>query len=101
MSKDNSALRYSIRISGSVTSLSLRRNLVSLWLTLTTDQVREFNSVAKSNLNGKVLNFIYKCLNEWKEDNGKGLSEFVSEKMIQDILDLEDHAKYKSILIFI
>lgn len=98
---DSTALRYSIRISGSVTSISLRRNLVSLWLTLNTDDIKEFNSGVKGKLNGLVQNFIYGCLSDWKQDNGKGFSDFVSDMMIKDILDREDFRKYRQILISI
>jgi hypothetical protein len=98
---ENTALRYSVRIAGSVTSLSLRRNLVALWLTLNTDEIVDFNSGVKGSLNGLVLNFIYKCIAKWKKNNGRGLSDFVSDMMIQDIVDSDDYAKYKSILITI
>lgn len=87
-----SALRFSIRIAGSVTSLSLRRNLVSLWLTLNTQDE------TVGDYQGKVSNFIYSCLSKWDKDTAKGFSDFVSEKMIQDILERRDFIKYKRIL---
>lgn len=95
------ALRYSIRIAGSVTSISLRRNLVSLWLTLNTDEILKFNSNIQDSLNGKIMDFVYKCLNSWNENNGKGFSEFVSERMIEDILDNEDFERYCKISAYI
>lgn len=90
--KRKEALRYSIRISGSVTSISLRRNLVSLWLVLNVENISNMN-----NLHGLVQNFIYSCLSKWKENNGKGFSDFVSEMMIRDILERKDFKKYKQI----
>lgn len=87
----NSALRFSIRISGTVTSLSLRRNIVSLWLVLNLEDIEGID------LQGKVSNFIYSCLSKWEKDTGKGFSDFVSDLMIEDILDSEDFDKYKQI----
>ncbi len=86
------ALRYSIRIGGSVTSLSLRRNLVALWLSLNIEKI------GLEDLQGKVSNFIYECLGKWKGDTGKGFSDFVSEMMIADVLDEDDFYKYQEIL---
>lgn len=91
MKEKHLALRYSIRISGSVTSISLRRNLVSLWLCLNIDSVVEID---RGKLQGKVQNFIYSCIDEWKKDNAKGLSDFVSDKMIEDIIDEKDFRNY-------
>jgi len=65
-SKNNSALRFSVRISGTVTSLSLRRNIVALWLSLS------FDKIDKIDLQGKVSNFIYANLSDWKNNTGKG-----------------------------
>jgi len=91
-SKNNSALRFSVRISGTVTSLSLRRNIVALWLSLS------FDKIDKIDLQGKVSNFIYANLSDWKNNTGKGFSDFISEKMIEDILEGDDFNKYRKIL---
>ena len=91
-SKNNSALRFSVRISGTVTSLSLRRNIVALWLSLS------FDKIDKIDLQGKVSNFIYANLSDWKNNTGKGFSDFISEKMIEDTLEGDDFNKYRKIL---
>lgn len=99
--ESNHALRYSIRIAGSVTSLSLRRNLVALWLALNSDvsfdKVIGTNPGIKGSLNGQILNFIYKCLGKWEGNTGKGFSDFVSDMMIADILEDDDFKKYREI----
>lgn len=89
----NKALRYSIRINGSVTSISLRKNLVALWLVLNIDGVEK----SEKAFNNVVINFIYKCLDKWKGNNGKGFSDFVSVEMIFNILEYEDFALYEEI----
>ena len=85
--KETLSLKYSIRISGSVTSLSLRKNIVGLWLTLNEEDAIEFDSNIKGKLNGVVQNFIYKCLSDWKRHDARGFSDFVSE-MSQKLLDI-------------
>lgn len=91
-SSKNLALRYSIRIQGAVTSISLRKNLVALWLTLNFD-----DSLKENNLNNFVLDFIYDSISDWKNDNGKGLSDFISDKIIEDILEKRDFEQYQKV----
>lgn len=93
----SSTLRFSIRICGTVTSLSLRKNLISLWLTLSYDLTDKQLS-DKSHLQGLVLNFIYEKLEKWEGESGKGFSDYISESMIEDILELEDIDTYQNIL---
>jgi hypothetical protein len=41
----------------------------------------------KKLLNKTILNFIYIQINDWTKSTGKGLSEFMQERMIKEILD--------------
>ena len=82
--------RFSIRLLGKVTSISLRKNIVSLWMILTA----EGNNHTKDNITGTVSEFIYDCLGDWDQDTGKGLSDYVSERMIQEILEEDDYLAY-------
>ncbi|MDP8268246.1 MAG: hypothetical protein P9L97_05905 [Candidatus Tenebribacter davisii] len=45
-----------------------------------------------------LTDFVYTCLDKWDKDTAKGLSDFVSEKLIQDMLEAEDYIEYKKIL---
>ena len=99
--KETLSLKYSIRIARSVTSLSLRKNVVGLWLTLNSETLMDINQNSKGTLNGEVQNFIYKCLSDWNREDGKGFSDFVSEMMIKDILEAEDYTIYSQILLYI
>ena len=39
----------------------------------------------------KLINtFVYKCLEGWENETGKGLSDFVTELMIEDFLKVGD-----------
>lgn len=84
------SIRVSIRISGGVTSLSIRKNLIALWILL--------SEVYSKDPKEELTEFIYKCLDLWKGDTAKGFSDFVSEKLIQSILETEDYIAYKKIL---
>lgn len=84
------SVRVPIRISGSVTSISLRKNLVALWILLSDMEPKDYKS--------PLTDFIYKCSDSWKENTAKGFSEFISEKLIESILDSNDYVDYKKIL---
>jgi len=88
------SLKFSVRInthSGSfVTSISLKKNVCSLWLLL-----REYNDF--KNPKDMILDFIHNSLDIWKEDTAKGFSDFITERMIKDILSKKDFIEYKRI----
>lgn len=92
------SLKFSIRIStneGSlVTSISLKKNICSLWLLL-----RENPNQKSQNLKNMVLDFIHTSLDEWQKNNitAKGFSDFITERMIKDILTEKDFIEYKRI----
>jgi len=89
--KLNNSLRFPIRILGSSTSLSIRRSVVALWLTLTTEDD------VKTPYKDIISDFIYTCINSWEGQSAKGLSEYVAERMLQDILEKEDYKRYQKI----
>ena len=87
------SIRFSIRItSKSVTSVSLKKNICSLWLLLSevsSNKNREYKYI--------VSNFIYSSLNKWNKDTAKGFSDFITEEMIQEILEKDDFILYSKI----
>lgn len=87
------SLRFSIRITRkSVSSVSLKKNIVSIWLLLVVSNPSLYKKSKKL-----IMDFIYDSLNYWKKDTAKGFSDFVTERMIQDILEKEDFLEYKKI----
>lgn len=101
MSKDpikSSTLRFSIRVAKRVTSISLRKNIISLWILL---KETELSEITKDSVNNAVSDFIYDSLNDWNNNNGKGLSDFISERMIQEILEEDDFMTYREISVLI
>lgn len=83
------SLRFSFRLSGRSTSITLRKNIVSLWVVLLGISTKEYDS--------EIYKFIEKCINDWGNDTARGLSDFVTEKMIQSILQKSDFVLYKRV----
>lgn len=105
-------IKMSIRLPrGIVTSLTLKKNILSLWLLYTADEdeldleniveYREANRIEDIGKFTEMANtlisaFVYKCLEDWDKETGKGLSDFVTEKMIEDLL--EDYILYSTVI---
>lgn len=85
-SKLSNTLRYSFRLSGRSTSITLRRNIVSLYLLF---------SEADADLDNVVFKFIDSCIDKWKGETAKGLSDFITARMIRNILTRDDFKQYK------
>jgi hypothetical protein len=87
-------IKFNVRIGsgiGSVnTSITLRKNIVSLWILL----------MDKSNSDPyiTVQNFIdLVCMKRWTGNTGKGLSDFITKCMVHSFLDEDDFKLYKKI----
>ena len=87
------SFRIAVRINGSVTSISMRKNITALWLVL--------SDIGKVKQKDFILDFVYSSLDLWNGDTAKGFSDFVSEKMIAQILEKDDYHEYKKILTYI
>lgn len=105
-------IKISVRLpKGIVTSFTIKKNIIALWLLYTSDTdyldiYSLLDSLDSEDLNkfsekvSKLINnFVYKCLNEWTKESGKGLSDFITEKMIEDFLD--DYPLYVALLLTI
>ncbi len=92
------SLKFSIRITDKVTSISLRKNIISLWLVKSKQTNKNpTRDAVLTNIQTRIQNFIYLCLTNWEQNTGKGLSDYISEKMIQEILTNTDFVQYKQI----
>ena len=98
--RGSSSIRISVRITpNTVSSISLKKNIISLWLLGTENEKSEKNKNKNFVRNVRnVRDFMYQCLDKWKYNTAKGFSDFVTEKMIQDILEELDFIEYKKIL---
>ena len=80
--------------SGSVykynTSVSLKKNIVTLWLVMMDKIHTDHNKV--------IIDFIQNvCLKRWRGDTGKGFGDFVLKCMIHSMMEEDDWEKYKMV----
>lgn len=87
---EGTSIRINIRICGVSTSISLRKNLIALWILMT----RQHPTRWRDNLN----DFVYKSSGVWTGESAKGFSDFVTERMILTLMEQRDRGKYKTIL---
>lgn len=98
-------LRFSLRVysdeypEGKVTSMTLRKSIVIIWILFGT---KNFTFEKKKGLHdrieGIITDFIYESLNSWPHADGKGLSDFVSDKMFKDLLVKKDYRRYSQLM---
>lgn len=102
-------IKISVRLPrGIVTSLTLKKNIIAIWMLYRTplesdpeqvcDLIEEGLPVKADTVKEMATRFVYRCLNDWEHDTGKGLSDFVTERMIEDALEMEDHSIYQMIM---
>jgi len=84
------SFRVSVRVSGSVTSISIRKNLIALWVVM--------NDIEPDSIRDSLVDFVYSYLDSWNGETAKGFSDFISEKLIQSLLEDKDYIVYKRIL---
>ena len=72
------------------TSITLKKNIVSLWLVMMDKIHCDHNRV--------IIDFIQKvCLPRWRGDTAKGLGDFVLKCMLHSILDKDDWLNFKTV----
>ena len=72
------------------TSITLRDDIVSLWIL--------FTGREDTNYFDECVNFVDACMEIWESTNGRGLSKFVMNNMMKDILEDSDFNSYNQIL---
>jgi hypothetical protein len=90
-------MKVSVRIAGKVTSISVRNSLCALHYMFTASKRPASKKVAQS-VQYHVTDFAHKTLTSWPKVTGKGLSGFIQDCMIEDILENEDLKEYKAIM---
>jgi hypothetical protein len=96
-------LRFSFRLSGRSTSITLKKNILSLWLILSdTDyckdpgtQDAQGTQYTSEQYYISIQKYIDSCIDKWTGDTARGLSDFITDMMLQDILEEEDFRAYK------
>lgn len=88
----NKTITIPIRVQGRTTSITLKKNVVVLWILFTIP-----GNNTRSQLKGMVLDFVYHSLDKWKGATAKGLSDFIINRMILELLDSSDLREYNKI----
>jgi hypothetical protein len=73
----NKNIRYSVRISGRTTSIYIRRCIVALYVTIHCSDEEDKKDF--------VLESIQKILDKWKKEDNKGLSDYITVKMMEKV----------------
>ncbi len=83
-------LKINIKMDGFPTSITLRKDIVSLWILMTED--------VETDCIYLIQDFIYDIvLPIWTKSHGRGLSEFISKCMIRSVLSKQDFREYQKI----
>lgn len=86
--------KYNLRLSFGektfVTSITLRKNILALWILMAEKHEEDPQKT--------IMDFIDSvCLKRWKGDTAKGFSDFVTKCMIHSLLESADFELYKKI----
>ncbi len=87
---NTAVVKYNIKMDGFPTSITLRRDVVSLWILLTENYTLDKTLLVREFIEDKVLP-------RWTRSHGRGLSEFISKCMIRSILSSDDYSMYRKI----
>ena len=85
------SVRLSLRIAKKVTSITLDPTIVGLWLLFCTDDDPSDYKLIK----GRINEFVYANLSTWEREDGKGLSEYITNRMMKACLDQKDFKLYR------
>lgn len=91
--KNSEHTKISLRVDGKVTSITLKKNIIALWLIFGTDI--DIVNTELDVLSYEVNDFIYSCLDKWENNTAKGLSAYITNRMVKAFLNKK---KYKSYL---
>jgi len=80
-------MKVSTRINGRVTSINVRNTICSLHYIICSNDSDEDNS---NDVYGHVLDTCHTIISTWKGKTGKGLSGYITDQMLEDLLDQED-----------
>ena len=84
-------MKINFRLHKKHTSITLKNDMVALWLLMNDFDEKEDNP------EDLVNEFVLKCLDLWKLNVARGFSEFVYKNMYADILERRDFLKFQRI----
>lgn len=83
-------MKFNLRVNGKVTSISLNSRIVALWLVLS--DISRFEDHQDA-----VGDFVQRASMQWDDVSARGLSEYILNAMLREILDKKDFSEYRRI----
>jgi hypothetical protein len=70
------------------------KTLISLWIV-----INEIEPM-QEDFHNEIIEFLNKAIIKWEENNssGKGLSDFISRKLIQSFMEKKDYFEFSAVL---
>lgn len=84
-------MKVSTRINGRVTSINVRNTVCALHQIICGDPNGK-------NIEGHILDTCHGIISTWKGATGKGLSGYITDKMLEDLIDTNDLELYNTTL---
>lgn len=85
-------MKFSLRIAGRVTSVQVRDSIASLYCLLMTEK-----EMSPGQCEGFIQDAVYKIAGTWT-GNGRGLGSYVTDKLVESMLEGEDLEEHKRLL---
>ncbi len=79
--------RYSVKVNGRVSSITIKSYLIGLYLVL---------NGYKGNSHNFILQEVQEIITEWDYHHNRGISDYVSQKMIERLLEKRDLRDYRA-----
>ena len=84
-------MKVSTRINGRVTSVNVRDSVCALHYVIC-------GSDSLDQVENHVLDTCHDIISTWKGTTARGLSSYITDKMVEDLLDTDDVPNYKQTL---
>lgn len=92
-------VKVSTRINGRVTSINIKDTIAALHYLMLSD--RSDNAPIDHHVTHHIQDTCHAIITKWNGDTGKGLTGFITDSMILDLLEDKDIARYNKIVKYI
>ena len=96
MNKNSEHTKISLRVDGKVTSITLKKNIIALWLIYGTEI--DLANTDLEELSYEVNGFLYASLDKWDNNTAKGLSMYITDRMVKSFLTKKKYKNYLRII---
>ncbi len=83
-------MKVSTRINGRVTSIRVKNSVCALHYMVC--------APPNKNIESHVLDTCHTIMSQWEGRTGKGISGFITDKMLEDLLELNDVSEWQAMI---